>query len=521
MGAVFALYSAWYFWIPKILGVDYNKSLSKTHFWTLFAGVNITFFPQHFLGLQGMPRRISDYPDAFAGWNMVSSMGSLISVIATGLFLHILYVQLVVGKATSRYLWLRPEFYYDLLQTLLSRVYNSLEWGLNSPPKPHAFVSLPLQSSLFNFFTKRLNKHTLTNMLVCVGLTIAYRIPMGILLQNLGLQFYYPLVASILAVLTVIIINNMLEKNSKYLQYFIVGAIAFSIAMFVYLLKQYTVESELYQKILGLLAGNISVLYATQGGGAGAGGGSSTKNSSSPPNGYVIGGPMASTGKNHSAIPGSTGGESSSAGSISGGIGASSSGSGSADTRTPTVSQEVRPEDRPEGSKRSITTAQWDQMMSNTSSHLRNYLFDPQHLMNEMKASILDALPSKFVPDSIKSDIAQEAQTKSPKIIGIPASIRKEAMDYWHFKNVNSKATLELEIAKIIKERVHLPEPERTAFNEKLFIHNEIVSTYKTTSFHKMKLIYDKNLNHQDRKTIKKHMPGFVTGDTSSDRKDS
>ena len=146
MGAVFALYSAWYFWIPKILGVDYNKSLSKTHFWTLFAGVNITFFPQHFLGLQGMPRRISDYPDAFAGWNLVSSLGSLISVIATWLFLHNLYVQLVEGKATFRYLWLTPQFYYDLLQTLLSRVYNSLEWGLNSPPKPHAFVSLPLQS---------------------------------------------------------------------------------------------------------------------------------------------------------------------------------------------------------------------------------------------------------------------------------------------------------------------------------------------------------------------------------------
>ena len=146
MGAVFALYSAWYFWIPKILGVDYNKSLSKTHFWTLFAGVNITFFPQHFLGLQGMPRRISDYPDAFAGWNMVSSLGSLISVIATWLFLHILYVQLVEGKATSRYLWLTPQFYFDLIQTLLSRVFNSLEWGLNSPPKPHAFTSLPLQS---------------------------------------------------------------------------------------------------------------------------------------------------------------------------------------------------------------------------------------------------------------------------------------------------------------------------------------------------------------------------------------
>lgn len=146
MGAVFALFSAWYFWIPKILGIDYNRSSGKVHFWILFIGVNITFFPQHFLGLQGMPRRISDYPDAFAGWNLVSSFGSIISVIATWLFLYILYVQLVEGKVTSRYPWLIPHFYYDLLQTHLTRAFNSLEWGLNSPPKPHAFVSLPLQS---------------------------------------------------------------------------------------------------------------------------------------------------------------------------------------------------------------------------------------------------------------------------------------------------------------------------------------------------------------------------------------
>lgn len=148
MGAVFALYSAWYFWIPKILGLDYNRMLGKVHFWVLFIGVNVTFFPQHFLGLQGMPRRISDYPDAFAGWNLISSFGSIISVVATWLFLYIVYVQLVEGKATSRYPWLTPQFYSDSLQTLLNRSYNSLEWALTSPPKPHAFVSLPLQSTM-------------------------------------------------------------------------------------------------------------------------------------------------------------------------------------------------------------------------------------------------------------------------------------------------------------------------------------------------------------------------------------
>jgi cytochrome c oxidase subunit 1 len=146
MGAVFALFSAWYFWIPKILGLDYNKMMGKVHFWILFVGVNLTFFPQHFLGLQGMPRRISDYPDAFAVWNLISSLGSIVSVVATWLFLDILYNQLVRGESVTRYPWAVPQFYTDLLQHMLNRAYTSLEWCLNSPPKPHAFVSLPIQS---------------------------------------------------------------------------------------------------------------------------------------------------------------------------------------------------------------------------------------------------------------------------------------------------------------------------------------------------------------------------------------
>lgn len=148
MGAVFALFSAWYFWIPKMLGLVYDITLGKVHFWIMFIGVNATFFPQHFLGLQGMPRRISDYPDAFAGWNLISSFGSMVSVVATWLFLYIVYMQLIEARPANRYPWLCPEFYSDSLQTLLNRSYGSLEWALSSPPKPHAFVSLPVQSSL-------------------------------------------------------------------------------------------------------------------------------------------------------------------------------------------------------------------------------------------------------------------------------------------------------------------------------------------------------------------------------------
>jgi cytochrome c oxidase subunit 1 len=148
MGAVFALFSALYFWSPKILGLMYNMTSSKVHFWILFIGVNLTFFPQHFLGLQGMPRRISDYPDAFAGWNLLSSLGSITSVVAIIIFLNILYNQLTEGKTEVKYPWFHIEFFGDLLQIQLNRVYTGLEWCLDSPPKPHAFVSLPLQSSL-------------------------------------------------------------------------------------------------------------------------------------------------------------------------------------------------------------------------------------------------------------------------------------------------------------------------------------------------------------------------------------
>jgi len=150
MGAVFALFSAWYFWIPKMLGLEYDQVKGKAHFWVMFIGVNVTFFPQHFLGLQGMPRRISDYPDGFAGWNLISSFGSVISVSATWLFLFIIYQQLVEGKAASRYTWQPTEFHSDILQTYLNRAYDSIEWAIQSPPKPHSFVSLPLQSGLVN-----------------------------------------------------------------------------------------------------------------------------------------------------------------------------------------------------------------------------------------------------------------------------------------------------------------------------------------------------------------------------------
>ena len=94
-----------------------------------------------------MPRRVSDYPDAFTGWNFISSIGSVISVAATALFLQIVYLQLVKGKAIYGYIWAVPQLFSDYFRILTDRCSPGLEWALHNPPKPHAFTSLPLQST--------------------------------------------------------------------------------------------------------------------------------------------------------------------------------------------------------------------------------------------------------------------------------------------------------------------------------------------------------------------------------------
>jgi len=98
MGAVFGIFAGFYYWIGKITGRQYPEILGQIHFWLFFIGVNITFFPMHFLGLAGMPRRIPDFPDAYSGWNAVSSFGSYISFFSALLFFYVVYVTLVDGK---------------------------------------------------------------------------------------------------------------------------------------------------------------------------------------------------------------------------------------------------------------------------------------------------------------------------------------------------------------------------------------------------------------------------------------
>lgn len=102
MGAVFGIFAGFYYWIGKITGRQYPEILGQIHFWLFFIGVNLTFFPMHFLGLAGMPRRVPDFPDAYSGWNAVSSLGSYVSFFSAILFFYVVYVTLVHGKKISK-----------------------------------------------------------------------------------------------------------------------------------------------------------------------------------------------------------------------------------------------------------------------------------------------------------------------------------------------------------------------------------------------------------------------------------
>jgi heme/copper-type cytochrome/quinol oxidase subunit 1 len=98
IGAVFGIFAGFYYWIGKITGLRYPEVLGQIHFWLIFVGVNLTFFPIHFLGLAGIPRRIPDYPDAYAPWNSLASYGSILSAVASIFFFYVVYITLSQGE---------------------------------------------------------------------------------------------------------------------------------------------------------------------------------------------------------------------------------------------------------------------------------------------------------------------------------------------------------------------------------------------------------------------------------------
>ena len=126
-GSVFAAFAGLYYWMPKMSGRMLGERLGKLHFWLMLIGFNITFFPQHQLGLNGMQRRIADYPEMFAGLNLVSSIGSLITGLSIAVFLVNVFISMRRGKPAGDDPW-------DA---------NTLEWATTSPPPHHNFHSMP------------------------------------------------------------------------------------------------------------------------------------------------------------------------------------------------------------------------------------------------------------------------------------------------------------------------------------------------------------------------------------------
>jgi cytochrome c oxidase subunit 1 len=129
LGAVFGIFAGWYYWIGKMTGRQYPEFWGKVHFWLAFISANLTFFPMHFLGLQGMPRRYPDYPDAFAGWNMVASWGSYLGAASVLVFFYVVYKTLTSGERVGENYW--------------GEGATTLEWTVSSPPPFHTFEELP------------------------------------------------------------------------------------------------------------------------------------------------------------------------------------------------------------------------------------------------------------------------------------------------------------------------------------------------------------------------------------------
>jgi cytochrome c oxidase subunit 1 len=130
LGSVFAIFAGWYYWFPKMTGYMYNETLGKLHFWLTFIGANVLFFPQHFLGLAGMPRRIVDYPEAFAYWNWWSSMGAYITAAGTIVFVFgTLYAYFIARCPAADNPW--------------GAGATTLEWTLPSPPPFHTYETMP------------------------------------------------------------------------------------------------------------------------------------------------------------------------------------------------------------------------------------------------------------------------------------------------------------------------------------------------------------------------------------------
>jgi cytochrome c oxidase subunit 1 len=133
IAAIFAMFGAYYYWIGKMSGRQYNEGLAKLQFWVFFVGVNVLFFPQHFSGLAGMPRRIPDYPDAYGPWNYISSIGAFITAVGTLMFFYVVFATLRSDRKAEANPW--------------GEGATTLEWTVPSPAPFHTHEELPVISA--------------------------------------------------------------------------------------------------------------------------------------------------------------------------------------------------------------------------------------------------------------------------------------------------------------------------------------------------------------------------------------
>lgn len=357
------------------------------------------------------------------------------------------------------------------METCLIRAFNSLEWVLNSPPKPHAFQSLSLQSHVkFNFnLLKKTSISAPLLLLVLFGIfmTLSHRIPVRIMFTELDILPYYPLYNAFLACFVTMAIFGI--KNKSYSSVNIAFAFIFSLSGSLLLAYINLHSRDLLALILTIFGIDISLLAYEYNSGSGS---------------------------CYKKLPDTT---------IGGGGSGSGSGSGSS-----------RPQATSSGDNTTRAPASVQYLLNSIPEETTAMLHDPVKLLHGM-----DNYHSAFriidnLPNNIKADIIKEAESLSPPIEQVHPQIpqKKSLLDYWNYKIANSKAIKEVKITELLVEKGHV-----TSLENKVLLdnHKQICDGIRNVSFYKMKQIFENDFNHKDKRFIKRHMTDYVTGDTPSD----
>ena len=405
-----------------------------------------------------------------------------------------------------------PNLY--IVNTLLNT--NSLwQWRLNSPPKPHAFMSCEasvVQSNLFSFSINSILSKFKSNFYVFLWASVlawAYKFPTRILLDQFDLLVYYPIFNVMFALLGVVVIANLKSKKVTKAMIILGAVLGFSSPYLISSVHHYICEPLIGFLLVGFesllffltLEKVVDKQYM----------GDSAEKSVSRIYKYF-------TSKHH--IMHSTRHDSGPTGINVGGSGSGDHGEASSSHATSTETKKVSQAARSSGNNSVPTKAQKEggfKYLSEPGSK------DPRPLSESIKwNSAFKLLPKGAISDATKKEILEEAQKRSPDMIRIPDYISKKALTYyyWDHKNLNTQATIELKIIEVIRERVQLSKVDNAVFNAKVHEHEKSLQGFKNVSFYEMRETFPK-LNHKDRKDIKKHMPGFVTKDTNSESEDS